>query len=68
MPKIAIVDDDAGLRGMVNSFLLSLGYDVDSFGSGEELLEWLEANEAACIITDVAPIREKSVIGDSVRQ
>jgi FixJ family two-component response regulator len=52
-PKIAVVDDDAGVRRAMRDLLRSLGYAVEHFSSAEQFLEWNSANQTSCIITDV---------------
>lgn len=52
-PRIAIIDDDAGLRQSLKELLRSLGHVVDQFASAEQFLERAAAGEASCIITDV---------------
>ncbi len=37
-PKILVVDDEEGLRHVVETFLLREGYDVDTAGSYKESL------------------------------
>jgi len=51
--KIAVVDDDAGIRRAMKDLLRSLGYAVEHFSSAEQFLEWIGANHTSCIITDV---------------
>jgi len=43
--RVLLVDDDEVVRGVVGSILLSLGWEVDAFGSGPEALAWLDAEE-----------------------
>ena len=52
-PLIAIVDDDPGVRGSVDSLLRSTGMAGRSFSSGEELLCCDEQDSIVCIITDL---------------
>src|SRR3954447_12051253 len=52
-PKIAVVDDDAGIRQAMKDLLRSLGYAVEPFASAEQFLDWDGANQTSCIITDV---------------
>ena len=51
--RIAVVDDDFGMRRTVNDLLRSLGYAVTPFSSAEQYLDWASANQPLCIITDV---------------
>jgi FixJ family two-component response regulator len=50
-PKIAVVDDDAGIRQAMKDLLRSLGHAVEPFSSAEQFLAWDGAT--SCIITDV---------------
>lgn len=52
-PRIAIIDDDAGLRQSLKELLRSLGHVVDQFASAEQFLDRANTHEASCIITDV---------------
>jgi FixJ family two-component response regulator len=51
--KIAVIDDDAGIRRAIWNLLRSLGYAVDHFSSAEQFLEWENKNDACCVITDM---------------
>ena len=50
---IAIVDDDAVVRGAMKSLMRSLGYDASAFGSAEEFLDSEQINRTSCLITDL---------------
>lgn len=50
---IHLVDDDAGVRGTLARLLVSGGYSVKAYASGEELLDAADALEGGCIILDV---------------
>ncbi|WP_421696098.1 response regulator transcription factor [Aestuariivirga sp.] len=52
-PLIAIVDDDPGVRGSVDSLLRSAGLAGRSFPCAEALLCCGEESRIACIITDL---------------
>lgn len=52
-PKIAVIDDDAGVRQALKSLLRSLAYAVEHFSSAEEFLDWARTNQPSCVITDV---------------
>lgn len=52
-PLIAIVDDDPGVRGSVDSLLRSAGLAGRCFSCGEALLCCGEEERIACIITDL---------------
>lgn len=53
IPIIAIVDDDPGVRGSVDSLLRSAGFAGRSFSGGEALLGCGDEGRIACIITDL---------------
>ncbi len=50
---ISLVDDDPGVLEANAGLLRSLGYDVKTFGSGRELLDWSGLAQTCCVITDV---------------
>ncbi|MCC7375425.1 MAG: sigma-54-dependent Fis family transcriptional regulator [Verrucomicrobiales bacterium] len=52
-PRILIVDDDAGQRGLLDSFLKSQGFDTVPVPSGEAALETLQSQEVNMLISDV---------------
>jgi DNA-binding NtrC family response regulator len=52
-PRILIVDDDAGQRSLLTSFLKSQGFDTVTVDSGERALETLRAGEFSMMISDV---------------
>jgi len=52
-PRILIVDDDAGQRSLLNSFLVSQGFETLPVASGECALEKLRAEEFNMMISDV---------------
>lgn len=52
-PRILIVDDDAGQRSLLNSFLKSQGFDTVTADSGERALETLRGSEFNLMISDV---------------
>lgn len=52
-PIIAIVDDDPGVRGSLDSLLRSVGMTSLGFASAEGLLESGAEGRLACIVTDV---------------
>jgi FixJ family two-component response regulator len=51
-PKIALVDDDVGLRRSLQLLLRGHGYDVRAFSSGADMLAASAAGDAACVIVD----------------
>jgi two-component system response regulator HydG len=52
-PRILIVDDDAGQRSLLDSFLRSQGFLTQAVGSGEEALTLLRNRSFAMMISDV---------------
>ena len=51
--RILVVDDDAGQRSLLESFLGGQGFDIVSAASGEEALERLGAEPFAMVVSDV---------------
>jgi DNA-binding NtrC family response regulator len=52
-PRILIVDDDAGQRSLLDSFLKSQGFETVVASSGPEALELLKNETIAIMISDV---------------
>jgi len=52
-PRVLIVDDDAGQRSLLNSFLGGQGFDTVPVASGEKALEVLRAGDFDMMISDV---------------
>jgi DNA-binding NtrC family response regulator len=52
-PRILIVDDDAGQRSLLDSFLKSQGFDTVPVSSGERALEALRSDGFDMMISDV---------------
>src|SRR5436309_11253978 len=52
-PRILIVDDDAGQRSLLDSFLKSRGFDTIPVASGEKALEVLRTGAINMMISDV---------------
>ena len=50
---ILIVDDDAGQRSLLETYLRSRGYRTESAGSGREALQLLQERKFALMISDV---------------
>jgi DNA-binding NtrC family response regulator len=53
MPRILIVDDDAGQRSLLDSFLRSQGFETVVVDSGKVALETLRAGKFDMMISDV---------------
>src|SRR6476646_6539898 len=52
-PRILIVDDDAGQRSLLNSFLTGQGFETSPVSSGEQALAVLRTEEFTMMISDV---------------
>jgi FixJ family two-component response regulator len=52
-PLICIIDDDAEVRGALDSLLRSTGFDVRTFGSPDDYLACDIAERASCLILDI---------------
>lgn len=52
-PLIAIVDDDSGVRGSLDSLLRSAGMRGLGFARGEDLLHCRIDERVACVVTDL---------------
>src|SRR5438067_1387635 len=52
-PRILIVDDDAGQRSLLDSFLTGQGFETFPVPSGERALEVLRTQEFSMMISDV---------------
>src|SRR5437762_224278 len=52
-PRVMIVDDDAGQRSLLDSFLQSQGFDTVPVASGEQALGVLRGGEFNMMISDV---------------
>ncbi|HOP64744.1 MAG TPA: response regulator [Spirochaetota bacterium] len=54
MPKkLLIIDDEEYIRLPIQDYFEDCGWDVDSFSSAEEALEYLGAGTADCVIVDM---------------
>ncbi len=51
--KIAVVDDDAGIRQSLERLLNLVGYSVRTFASGPEFLAATVADPAHCVVVDI---------------
>jgi FixJ family two-component response regulator len=52
-PLIAVVDDDASMRGALRNLLRSVGFRAAAFASAEEFLQAGQLQDTACVIVDV---------------
>ena len=50
---VAIVDDDASVRGALQGLMKAVGLPARAFASGQEFLDSGEQNEAGCLIADI---------------
>jgi len=53
MPRILIVDDEAGIRSSLKGVLADEDYDVETVATGEECLDRLDGTEYDLILLDV---------------
>jgi FixJ family two-component response regulator len=51
--QVAVVDDDAGVRGALGRLLRVTGHKVQTYASAEEFLEAGRPDELDCMIVDV---------------
>ena|ERR1700694_5897525 len=51
--KIAVVEDDSGVRTALQQLLRSAGFDAVTFESAEEFLEHDDRDDFACLIADI---------------
>ncbi len=51
--KVLVVDDVESQRDISGKMLETLGYDCETFSSGEEVVEYLQANKADLIVLDM---------------
>jgi FixJ family two-component response regulator len=52
-PMIAVVDDDASMRGALQRLLRSVGLRATVFASAEDFLQAGQLQDTACVIVDV---------------
>ena len=50
---IFIVDDDPAVRDSLQQLLESIGFTVETYGSGEEFLEQASLPDGACVLLDL---------------
>lgn len=50
---VCVVDDDQSVRLALASLLRSLGYEVETFESGNAILRWLVNHRTACVVSDL---------------
>ena len=55
--RILVVDDDAGQRSLLGSFLGGQGFAITTAASGEEALERLASEELAMMVSDQHKVR-----------
>ncbi len=52
-PAIFIVDDDSAVRDSLRQLLESIGFTVETYGSGEALLDREGSLDRACVLLDL---------------
>lgn len=52
-PLICVIDDDAEVRGSIDSLLRSAGFAVRTFDGPESYLACAEADQASCLLLDI---------------
>ncbi len=52
-PTIAVVDDDESVREALGNLLMSMGLEVQAFGTAEDFLASPYRNSAACLVSDI---------------
>src|ERR1700730_10136585 len=52
-PVVYIVDDDAGVRGALDSLIRSVGFEVQAFASARDFLSSKLPNAIGCLVLDV---------------
>jgi len=52
-PAIFIVDDDPAVRDSLQQLLESIGFTVETYGSGESFLEQASLPDRACVLLDL---------------
>ena len=52
-PAIFIVDDDLAVRDSLQQLLESIGFTVETYGSGESFLEQASLPDRACVLLDL---------------
>ena len=50
---VVIIDDDASVRRSLRRLVQAAGYEVETFASAREFLEWLPGGRPACLVLDV---------------
>lgn len=61
--KILLIDDELGILHMLKLKLTSIGFSVDTAGSGEEGLARIKSNKYSLILTD---IQMPGISGDKI--
>jgi len=51
--RIAIVDDDRGVRKALRRLLMASDFEVDDYASGREFLAVRSGSQVACVIADL---------------
>jgi FixJ family two-component response regulator len=73
VPLISIVDDDDSVRVATGGLVETIGYDVETFGSGEAFLGSQSLDKTQCVIADVqmngmsGPQLQEHLIGSGIK-
>jgi FixJ family two-component response regulator len=52
-PRVALVDDDASVRKALARFLSASSFEITTFGSAQEFLKSLDADQPECLVVDL---------------
>ncbi|WP_426409997.1 response regulator transcription factor [Bradyrhizobium ganzhouense] len=63
-PSIVVVDDDRIVRASLASLIRSMGYNVQTFGSGLQFLQEMGQREPDCMVVD---IQMPGIAGDELQ-
>jgi DNA-binding NtrC family response regulator len=59
--RILVVDDDAGIRGVVRAMLESVGFAVDLAANGREAIDMLGSDRYDVVITDLVMPEQEGI-------
>ena len=67
MARLAIIDDEEGIRDVLTGLLEQAGHDIVAFADGAEALEALNLEEADLVITDLVMTTPGEKVIESLR-